>query len=38
MAEATRRLSHLQLEALDRATNGQCLTNFPAIFHGQGHR
>jgi len=34
MAEATKRLSQSANEALDRATNGQALTNYPAIFEG----
>ena len=34
MAEATKRLSRSANEALDRATNGQALTNYPAIFEG----
>ncbi len=34
MAEATKRLSRSANEALDRATNGQALTNSPAIFEG----
>ena len=34
MIEATKRLSRSANEALDRATNGQALTNYPAIFEG----
>src|SRR6266567_8371932 len=34
MVEATKRLSRSANEALDRATNGQALTNYPAIFEG----
>jgi hypothetical protein len=34
MDQATNRLSHLQAEALDRAQNGQSLTNYPAIYQG----
>src|SRR5439155_25675003 len=34
MAEARRSVSESAVEALDRARNGQTLTNYPAIFEG----
>src|SRR6266571_2894190 len=34
MVDATYKLSHSAIEALDRATTGQSLTNYPAIFAG----
>jgi N-terminal domain of anti-restriction factor ArdC len=34
MTEATKKLSHLAIEALDRATTKQSLSNYPAIFEG----
>ena len=34
MNEATKKLSHLAIEALDRATTNQSLTNYPAIYEG----
>ena len=34
MIEASKRLSRSAIEALDRATTGQALTNYPAIFEG----
>ena len=34
MTKATEKLSHLAIDALDRATTNQSLTNYPAIYEG----
>ena len=34
MTEATKKLSRLASEALDRATTNQSLTNYPPIYEG----